>query len=420
MRIPQFTIMMGSRRGNEADGAECGRPRPQQLPPGRDILQFHATGVAGSCCARGRAHSGIALIMVMICITVLGIMAALFAYQMKVETKLAMNASSEAELMSLGKSGVEMARWVLAQQMSISQEPYDALNQKWAGGPGSFTTSNSPLADVRLDNIPLGNGSITVKIVDCERKFNINAADQMLLDQAMRLIGVDAGDAGPVTASILDWIDRDQSTHVSGTESDHYETLDPPYQAKDGPIDDLTELLLVRGIAERPEIYWGGVANEHVPANFQTKLGLQRPGDQPPAFVVGLVDIFTPISSGRININTASATVLQMLPFVDENVAAEIIRLRAGPDGVEGTEDDTPFRNPSELRSANLNQQVFNQISRLLDVRSRIYEVQVDAQINGYHRFFFATLARNSPRDVQVLTFHWKFQPPQTSHAGAP
>lgn len=398
---------------------ECGRPRPQQLLPEQGISQFRVNRAAGNRCARGRARSGIALIIVMICVTVLGIMAALFAYQMKVETKLAMNANNEAELMSLGKSGVELARWVLAQQMSISQEPYDALNQKWAGGPGSLTTSNSPLADVRLDNIELGNGSFTVKIVDCERKFNINAADQMLLDQAMRLIGVDAGDAGPITASILDWIDRDTVTHISGTESDYYETLDPPYQAKDGPLDDLTELLLVRGIGERPEIYWGGVANDHTPANFQAKLGLQRPGDQPPAYAVGLVDIFTPISSGRININTASATVLQMLPFVDENVASEIIRMRSGPDGADGTEDDTPFRNPGELVNAIRNAQVVGQLQRLCDVRSRTFEVQVDAQINGYHRYFFATVARNNPRDVQVLTFNWKFKAPETSHANA-
>src|SRR6187402_242088 len=133
---------------------------------------------------------GIALIIVMVCITVLSILAGGFAYSMKVETKLAMNANNESELLALGKSGVAMAQWVLAQQLTISQEPYDSLNQVWAGGRGSMMTSNSPLADVFLDNIKLGNGSFSLKIVDTERKVNINMADQTLLDQAMRLIGV--------------------------------------------------------------------------------------------------------------------------------------------------------------------------------------------------------------------------------------
>jgi len=54
-----------------------------------------------------------------------------------------------------------------------------------------------------------------------------------------------------------------------------------------------------------------------------------------PMFPVGLVNIFTPMSSGRININTASATVLQMIPGVDENTANEIIKFRSGPDGAD-------------------------------------------------------------------------------------
>jgi len=361
-------------------------------------------------------NSGIALIIVMVCITVLSILAAGFAYSMKVETKLARNANNESELLALGKSGVAMAQWVLAQQMTIAQEPYDSLNQKWAGGPGSLMTSNSPLADVFMENIKLGSGSFSLKIVDNERKMNINMADQPLLDQAMRLIGVDAGDAGPITASILDWIDPDSGQRVGGTESDTYESSTPPYQAKDGPIDELNELLLIRGISEFPEIYFGGAITERLPSAFQNRLGLQPPGGQPVPSGVGLVDLFTPLSSGRLNLNTASLTTLQMIPFVDENVAAQIIQCRSGPDGVDGTEDDTPFRNPGEgLLCGGLPNALVGQVQRYCDIRSRTFEVQVDAEINGYHRYFFATITRNNPRDVQVLTFYWKTSPPATN-----
>ena len=355
--------------------------------------------------------------MVMICITVLSILAAKFAYEMKVETKLAMNANSESELNSLGRSGVEMARWILAQQATIAQEPFDALNQAWAGGPGSMLTSNSPLAGISLDNIQLGGGKFSVKITDLERKVNINMADQAMLEQAMRLIGVDPGDSGLITASILDWMSPDKNMLMGGTESSFYETLEPPYQAKDGPIDDLSELLLVRGVT--PDIYWGGGATNHLPAAFQNKVGFQQPGGGVLAYDVGLVNLFTPLSSGQININTASARVLQMLPFVDENVAAEIIRLRAGPDGMDGTDDDTPLRSPGELVNAGLNNQIVGQIGRYCTVRSRTFEVQVDAEINGYHRYFYAILGRNGPRDIQVLTYHWKFSPAVPGHANA-
>ncbi len=352
------------------------------------------------------APAGIALVVVMICITVLSILAATFALQMKVETKLAMNASSETELTWLGRSGVELARYVLAQQLTLSQEPYDSLNQKWAGGPGSIMTSNSPLEGISLENYKLGNGQFTVKITDLERKMNINIADQPVLEQALRLVGVDAGDIPAIAGSILDWIDADDNTHIGGTESDYYQTLSPPYFAKNKPMDDLSELLLVRGVT--PEIYWGGVATNHTPAAFQAKLGLGRQGLQELGYPVGLSEIFTPLSTGRLNVNTASLTTLQMIPGVDENIASEIIRLRFGPDGADGTEDDTPFRNAGELVNAGLSRQVVAQVTRFCDVRSKTFEVQVDAEVGGYHRHFVAVLGRNSPKDVQVLSFYWK------------
>src|SRR5262249_11855959 len=106
-----------------------------------------------------RVHSssrGIALIIVMIAIFVLAVLIGAFAYSMKVETKLAMNSNREAEVIWLGRSGVELARWVVAQQALVPGEPYESLNQKWAGGPGSEALTNSPLADISLENYQIG------------------------------------------------------------------------------------------------------------------------------------------------------------------------------------------------------------------------------------------------------------------------
>ena len=355
-------------------------------------------------------HSGIALIIVMIAITVLSILAAAFAFSMKVETKLAQNSNSETDLIWLGRSGVERARWILGQQMALGCEPYDALNQVWAGGPGGICTSNSVLAGVSLRDYALGDGKFSLTITDLERKYNINVADEPALQQALRLVGVDAGDSSGITGSILDWIDVDNNVHIGGAESDYYQSLDPPYFAKNQPIDDLSELLLVRGVT--PEMFGGG-ANQS-PSTFQRKL-VRGPVPVAAAYSVGLVELFTPISNGKININTASQMTLQMIPFVDEAVAARIIELRAGPDGVSGTEDDTPAGMPGVrvedvLRSAGLNNQVVPLAARYCTARSSTFEVEVTAEIAGYTRRFFAILGRTSPRDIQVLSFSWKDQ----------
>ena len=354
-----------------------------------------------------RHHSsGMALIMAMIAIFVLSALAAGFALSMKVETRLAQNADSEQQLLWLGRSGVELARYVLSQQMTIPNEPYDALNQVWAGGPGGQDETNSALSGLSLDNYPVGDGTVSVKIIDLERKVNINTANAAAIQQALTVMGVDASDISVVSDSILDWIDPDDLPRAAGAESDYYQGLAVPYYAKNAPIDDLSELLLVKGVT--PEMYWGSNSTNHVPSVFQHKLGFGTAPGQAPDYPFGLVNIFTPISSGRINLNTADTNVLQMIPGVEAATAAAIVMQRAGPDGVEGTEDDTPFRNVNQLSATGLSPQFVSQLGNLCTVRSFTFEVHVTAKIGDYQREYVAILYRNSGTDVQVLSFYWK------------
>ena len=60
------------------------------------------------------AARGFALVIVMLVIVVLGLLAGAFALSMKVESRLAANANNDAEMEWLGRSGVELARFVIA------------------------------------------------------------------------------------------------------------------------------------------------------------------------------------------------------------------------------------------------------------------------------------------------------------------
>ena len=99
-----------------------------------------------------------------------------------------------------------------------------------------------------LDNYPIGDNYVSVKIIDLERKININTANDALLRQVLTTQGADAGDISTVADSIQDWIDTDDATRPAGAESDYYQGLTPPYYAKNAPMDDLSELMLVKGI----------------------------------------------------------------------------------------------------------------------------------------------------------------------------
>jgi type II secretory pathway component PulK len=345
-----------------------------------------------------RSGRGVALIVVMIAVFVLSVLAGAFAYSMKVETKLATNANNDADLDWIGRSGVEYARWILAQEKC----PYDSLNQKWAGGPGAACETNGPLAEAVLTDFHVGNGVFSLKITDLERKINVNTADAPTLEQVMRVIGADADQSASIVDSIRDWVDPDDNTHVNGAESDFYQGLTPPYVAKNGPIDDISELLLIKGIRDNPEIYSAEYADVQRVDRFGNAMAKPPP---PPAY---LVDIFTPFSTGKININTASRAILAMIPGMDDAIADQIIRVRSGPDGADGTDDDTPFASVGELASVGLPQQAQPQLNRYCTTRSSTFQVEVDAQIGSSKQTYYAIIGRNNPRDIQVLSFYPK------------
>lgn len=349
-------------------------------------------------------ESGIALVIVMIVVISLALLAGGFVMSMKIETKLARNAQSDPELDWLGRSGIEVARYVVGQTMNMPNEPYDALNQFWAGGYGS---TNFLPPEISLEQMALGNGTVSIKIVDAERRFNINVADEFILQQALRIVGVDASEFGAITGSILDWIDQDDDTHIGGVESDFYQRLDPPYSAKNGPLDDLSELLLINGIS--PAIYWGGVEAERR-GGLRTVLRTGPLNSPTAAYPVGLVELFTPVGNPRLNINTASAAALQLIPGMDENLASGVISFRAGPDGTAGNEDDRPFRSVAELAGAvpGLDPAMLQQMARFCDVRSATFEVEVVATLGDLQRHYVALLRRNQAQDVQILRFYWK------------
>ncbi len=362
-----------------------------------------------------RPAAGIALIIVLISIFVLTALAGGFALSMKIETRLARNANSETELEWMGRSAVECARWELAQYLTVPL-PYDALDQPWAGGGNLLGISNTPLADFRHE-IHTANGGATWTILDLERKFNINSinpanpAAEPILEQALMVAGLDPSELTPVANSILDWLDPDDLVRLQGAEKNYYEGLRPAYMCKNGPIDDISELLLIKGVT--PEMYYGLASTNYLTRSFnQESARFRALASAMPRNPVALTALFTPLSSGRININTASAEVLQILPMVTPEVAQEIVAARQGED--DGSHMFGPYRSVGEIeRSPAIPRGMGSMIQQFTDIRSRTFEVRVDAQISGYHRYFTAVLGRNSARDVQVLTFAWTDQPRQ-------
>jgi general secretion pathway protein K len=182
--------------------------------------------------------------------------------------------------------------------------------------------------------------NLSVAIVDCLSLIQVNALgkpphshefnpeQQQLWDRFLRPIFSEheTDEINPTTSfinSLKDWLDReddDATTGLTGAESDYYLRLDPPYRARNGPMLQEEELLLVKGMT--PEIYLGAYGIKPV-APFVTVCGAALSADRQRREY-----------PGRINISTAPLEVLEaLLPPEDADLASSMAAFRLEQDG---------------------------------------------------------------------------------------
>jgi DNA uptake protein ComE-like DNA-binding protein len=114
---------------------------------------------------------------------------------------------------------------------------------------GRFTLLAPAQVDGRYSGVRFG-------VEDESAKLNLN----VLLapgaeDQARNRLLALPGMTPPIADAILDWLDADDAPREFGAESEVYNQLTPPYTPRNGPVNSLDELLLVRGVT--PELLYG-------------------------------------------------------------------------------------------------------------------------------------------------------------------
>jgi general secretion pathway protein K len=152
----------------------------------------------------------------------------------------------------------------------------------------------------------LGDSTYSFSITDESGKLNVNFltdANGIILNNLLVNLGISGEDASMIVDSILDWKDEDDLHRLHGAEDTYYQALPVPYKAKNGKLDTLEELLLVRGMT--PEIMFGS-------------------GSRP-----GLINFLTVYSKGpAINLNAAVKEVIMALPNITSSMADRILEYR--------------------------------------------------------------------------------------------
>jgi general secretion pathway protein K len=330
-------------------------------------------------------NRGIALLITISVTTIL--VAAVLEYNRRARFAIISTAAVRDHLTmsNMANAGVYAAMALLVKDRSESD--LDSLQEDWA---------NPEKIDEILQEITFEKGKLSVTITDELSKIQINAlvsfpdsrrlnqSQAMLWDRYLRYIGSEEQlqeDSEPVAIvnSVKDWLDSgddDATTGLSGAESNYYEDLDPPYASRNGPIPDLNELLLIKGIT--PELYFGQGETPGL-SQYMTVHGM----------TVGEGTSFN--WPGRININTAALPVLAaLLGIENEEMAQSLYDFRQE---IIAGKDVNDFSNTKWYKQI----PGFGDIAidpKLITVSSDVFRIESEAAVNNIKSSVTAVIQR--------------------------
>jgi len=199
---------------------------------------------------------GVVLLAVLIVVVLLTLAAYQYSELMMAEYKATSSYTRATQARTAAESGINYAAILLSDPNAFANQlnsnpfnnptMFQAIPVSEGNGPPVYFSVIAPLGP---DEQQSNTMSFRYGAVDESGKINVNGllqADPSGTLAAQILTSL-LGDPN-VANAIIDWIDPDDTPRQGGAESDTYAGMQPPYYAKNGPLDTLEELLLVQGV----------------------------------------------------------------------------------------------------------------------------------------------------------------------------
>ncbi len=274
---------------------------------------------------RLKLRAGSTLLVVLVVVVMLTLGAYTFSELMIVEVEATNIYGRSIQSRELALSGIELAAAYVGDRSDIdgwnsyhNPDQFQNINLLPSDAPrasGYFSIVAPVTKDAASKTIRFGlineSGKLNLNILASEEEEEEGAAVERLMNIPNM--------TEDIAAAILDWIDDDEETRTYGAESDYYETLETPYFPKNGPLESLDELLLVRDIT--PELLYGEDTNRNGILDFNENDGdATLPNDNADGVLnAGWCEYFTvhsreinirPDGSQKINVNQTMLTEL--------------------------------------------------------------------------------------------------------------
>ncbi len=222
-----------------------------------------------------KGRRGIAQLLVLWALLLLGTLAAGFSLSMRTEAKAARNYVDDARAYFQARTGVGRAVMLLS-----TASPDNVMGTELAGEDG--------------------DASYRVRVESESGKVDVNFVSAEDLLEILKKGGLPDEDAKRLRDAIEDWRDTDDDPRVRGAEFPDYARMKEPLTPRNGNFGSVDEIRYVKGIT--PEFH------ERFLSRVFTTYG----------------------NSPQVNVQHAPKIVLDSLPGVSPEVAAEIVARRGG------------------------------------------------------------------------------------------
>jgi len=283
-----------------------------------------------------RNDRGFALIITLIVTALLVAVVTEFIREVFVETTLRRSYRNGEQAVLMADSGIMGGVRLL--QTVLAAQPYTSLNDAWKAKPLHIEDERGVL-DVFIEE---ESGKLNLNVVAPPTGEYTDTYYARVFSRLLKRLKLPADLIDP----LADWIDENEDPHRNGAERNWYSRQRPPYAPRNGPLQTLEELRLVKGFDGK---------------TFEAL----RP------FVTVYSDI-PGAPAAPVNINTAPAEVIATL---DDALSDELVKR------ITDRRKTEPFKSPADLVKVAGLEQVATALQTRITTRGSVYRLTATARI---------------------------------------
>lgn len=303
-----------------------------------------------------RNNRGFALILTILIVSLIVALTLQFNTSTRSALYAAANLRDGITLDHVARSGFNFALAILLEDLSGND--FDTLNEAWARSEefsfGSASLFEKDRFEIRIKDL---SGRIQINAL-VDEKGEYNSGQKEILTRLLNSeeFGLSPQEVSDLIDAIKDWIDYDDEVTRFGAENAYYQALERPYSCRNGPVELLEGLLLIKGITR--DLFYGK--------------------DEKP----GIAQFLTVYGDGRVNINTADPLLLRALSDqIDQKMAEEMVAYRRN----EKRDLSNPkwYQDVSGMRHVTLDPDLVTTSSAYFEVQSKGLRDKMGRQVSG-------------------------------------